>query len=58
MKHRRWPWFLAYIMEYEAVKAHYKVRLDSKVFNKCNTELSQKWQDMLSHRSSNDGEDE
>ena len=45
-------------MEYEAVKAHYKVRLDGKVFNKCNTELSQKRQDILSHRSSNDGEAE
>lgn len=58
MKHRRRPWLLAYIMEYEAVKAYYKVRLDSKVFNKCNTELSQKRQDILSHRSSNDGEAE
>lgn len=37
-------WMLSYVVEYEAVKAHYKVRLDSTLFNKCNLELSKKWE--------------
>ena len=36
-------WLLAYAVEYEAIKAHYKVRLDSTIFNTYNNELSQKW---------------
>lgn len=36
-------WLLAYAVEYEAIKAHYKVRLDSTIFNTYNDELSQKW---------------
>ena len=43
-------WSIAYIVEYEAIKAHYKVRLDGKIFTKCNDELSLKWQEILSHR--------
>ncbi|WP_417301546.1 hypothetical protein [Ellagibacter isourolithinifaciens] len=34
-------------LEYEAVKAHYKVRLSSRIFNKNNAQLSQKWNDLL-----------
>ena len=36
-------WLLSYAVEYEAIKAHYKVRLDSAIFNKYNDELSKKW---------------
>ena len=36
-------WLLSYTVEYEAVKAHYKVRLDSKVFHKHNDDLAKKW---------------
>ena len=35
---------LSYVVEYEAVKAHYKVRLDSNWFNKHNDQLSSKWE--------------
>ncbi len=28
--------FLAYAVEYEAIKAHYKIRLDGKIFKKTN----------------------
>ena len=35
---------LSYVVEYEAVKAHYKVRLDSNWFNKHNEQLSSKWE--------------
>lgn len=35
---------LSYVVEYEAVKAHYKIRLDSTLFNKYNPELSKKWE--------------
>ena len=34
-------------LEYEAVKAHYKTRLSSRVFNKLNDQLSRKWNDLL-----------
>ena len=36
-------------LEYEAVKAHFKIRLDSKVFKANNEMLSVKWNDMLEH---------
>lgn len=36
-------WLLSYAIEYEAVKAHYKVRLDSNLFSTYNPELSRKW---------------
>lgn len=36
-------WMLSYVVEYEAIKAHYKVRLDSKLFYKHNDALSKKW---------------
>lgn len=35
------------ILEYEAVKAHYKVRLSSRIFNRSNARLSRKWNDLL-----------
>ena len=44
-------WLISYIVEYEAIKAHYKVRLDEKIFKKINNELSLKWQNIISHRN-------
>lgn len=38
---------LAATVEYEAIKAHYKIRLDSSIHNKCNGVLSEEWQRML-----------
>ena len=35
------------VLEYEAVKAHYKVRLSSRIFSKNNVQLSQEWNDLL-----------
>jgi len=35
---------LSNTIEYEAVKAHYKIRLSSKIFNKMNDDLSEKWE--------------
>ena len=34
---------LADTVEYEAVKAHYKIRLSSKLFQNKNEELSRQW---------------
>ena len=34
-------------ISYEAVKAHYKVRLSSKKFTAMNVELSRKWTEIL-----------
>lgn len=39
---------LSYVVEYEAVKAHYKVRINSSLFAKYNEELSAKWNDIKS----------
>lgn len=39
-------WLLSYAVEYEAVKAHFKVRLDSKLFTKYNDELSRSWDNL------------
>jgi ABC-type multidrug transport system fused ATPase/permease subunit len=36
-------WLLSYILEYEAIKAHYRIRLDEKIFVKLNPTLSDKW---------------
>lgn len=41
---------VSYLVEYEAIKAHYKVRLDEKIFNKVNDNLSLKWQNIVNHR--------
>lgn len=37
---------LSHVIEYEAVKAHYKVRLESNWFNKHNEQLSRKWEEI------------
>ena len=42
---------ISYILEYEAIKAHYKVRLDEKIFNDNNDSLSEKWETILEHRN-------
>ena len=34
--------------EYEAIKAHFQIRLDTKLFSKHNQELSSKWEEMSS----------
>ncbi len=34
------------IIEYEAIKAHYKIRLSSKAFNKLNVSLSDEWKEI------------
>jgi hypothetical protein len=47
-KSQQIPILLLYCVEYESVKAHYKVRLDSKVFSKYNHELSDKWERIVS----------
>ena len=39
---------LSHVVEYEAVKAHYKVRLDTSWFNKHNEQLSSKWEEIQS----------
>ena len=36
-------WLMYYIVEYECVKAYFKVRLDSKIFNKYNLALTKEW---------------
>lgn len=36
-------WLMSYIMEYEMIKAHYKVQLNSKIFHKYNDSLSKQW---------------
>lgn len=52
--HINQAWIISYVVEYEAIKAHYKIRLDQKIFNKMNGELSAKWQDIVSHRVDDD----
>ncbi len=39
---------LANIVEYESIKAHYKIRLSTKVFTKLNPSLSTEWSNMVS----------
>lgn len=39
-------WIQWYVVEYETLKAYYKLRLDSKIFNKINNELTEKWETM------------
>lgn len=41
-------YLLLYCVEYESIKAHYKVRLDSNLFSKYNPELSEKWEKIAS----------
>lgn len=40
--------------EYEAIKAHYKVRLSTSIYNKYNAILTEEWDKMLSNISVND----
>ncbi len=40
------PWCIYYTLEYESVKAHYKVRLDSNLFEKMNHDLTKKWEEL------------
>ena len=40
---------LSFCTEYECIKAHYKIRLDSKIFIKYNHELSEKWNTISTH---------
>lgn len=40
---------LAYAVEYEAIKAHYRIRLDGKIFKKNNDKLGEQWKQILSH---------
>lgn len=47
-------WIIAYVVEYEAIKAHYKIRLEQKIFKKMNSELSAKWQDIVIHGVNDD----
>ena len=39
---------LSFCVEYECIKAHYKVRLNSAIFSKINAELSEKWTEIAS----------
>ena len=41
---------LAYAVEYEAIKAHYKIRLNEKIFKKNNDKLNEQWKQVLSHK--------
>lgn len=52
--HSHQAWLISYVVEYEAIKAHYKIRLEQKIFNKMNSELSAKWQDIVIHRVNDD----
>lgn len=45
---------LSYVVEYEAIKAHYKVRISSKVFHKYNSNLSSKWESIKTKCKIND----
>ncbi|MBR3336774.1 MAG: hypothetical protein IKG35_01635 [Erysipelotrichaceae bacterium] len=37
----------SYCLEYESVKAHYKIRVNESLFNKMNTDLSREWEALL-----------
>ena len=39
-------WILSYVVEYEAIKAHYRIRLDEKIFNQLNPQLSKEWDEL------------
>lgn len=46
---QKMPILLSFCTEYECIKAHYKIRLDSKIFIKYNHELSEKWNTISTH---------
>lgn len=52
--HSHQSWLISYVVEYEAIKAHYKIRLEHKIFIKMNPELSAKWKEVVSHRVDDD----
>ena len=37
---------LSYVVEYEAIKAHYKVRISSSLFKRYNSEMSNRWKEI------------
>ncbi len=37
----------SYCLEYECIKAHYKIRINESLYNKLNSELSEKWTHIL-----------
>lgn len=39
----QYVWLFEYCMEYENIKSYYKVRLDTKIYDKLNEELSNNW---------------
>lgn len=39
-------WIQWYVVEYESIKSYYKVRLDSKLFNKYNDSLGNNWKEI------------
>ncbi len=43
--------FLVYAVEYEAIKAYYKIRLSERIFKKNNSALSTEWEQIKSHRT-------
>lgn len=40
-------WLRWFCVEYESIKAHYRIRLDEPVFNKLNPKLSEQWEKIL-----------
>ena len=46
---QKMPILLSFCTEYECIKAHYNIRLDSKIFIKYNHELSEKWNTISTH---------
>lgn len=42
--------YLVYVIEYEAIKAHYKIRLSEKVFKRLDNKLSDQWKRILENR--------
>lgn len=45
-KYEQLVWVLSYVVEYESIKAHYKIRLDEKIFNRLNPMLSKEWDEL------------
>lgn len=42
----QYVWLLEYCMEYENIKSYYKVRLNSKIYNSLNENLSNNWDEI------------
>ncbi len=42
--------FLAYAVEYESIKAHYKIRLDERIFEKNREGYDKQWKQIYSHK--------